>query len=169
MGIAYGMFQQKDGKLYPLFVDTDKEAPIGVWQEAEAGPCIIGKNGRKYTRSKLGMLAYRPGKHLAMVPLFDHIGKRTDHGLVRKPGTVICEVEYNSVIDYGLQAKNRGTNRRDQCLDYVPRGGFYFYKTNPKAKVAWIIAGEYKIKRVLSEGEVAMICRMKGFEPQEVA
>lgn len=59
-------------------------------------------------------------------------------------------------------------NRKNDCgavfypvradLDYIPMNGFYRYKTNPTMIGEWIIAGEMKVLRILSDVEVKEIC-----------
>lgn len=60
MAIGYKLFRTKNGKLYPLYVLTNKETPVGKWIEAECGE--MSENGK--VKSKLGELAYRAGWHL---------------------------------------------------------------------------------------------------------
>jgi len=35
--VTYKLFRLKCGKLYPLFVDTKQEMPLGEWLEAKIG------------------------------------------------------------------------------------------------------------------------------------
>lgn len=173
---AYAMFiRKKDGNLYPLYVLANEPAPIGVWLEArEDAEYFIAENGRKYLKnSKLSRLAFRPGKHLATVPLFNQIGKKRDGKLVRKPNSVICEVEYVADHDWTKEAIERSKEindgkvvKWDCCLDHLPYDGYYNFNTNTKALVDWIIVHRYKVNRILSETEVDEICRANGFEPQ---
>ena len=37
MAIAYKLLRMKGDKLYPLFVLSDQEIPIGVWLDAKEG------------------------------------------------------------------------------------------------------------------------------------
>ena len=163
MAIAYKLFKYRRGKLYPLYIDTTTAIPIGVPVIAQPGPRT--ESGK--VRSKLGELAYRPGWHLTEIPLADHIGKRQPDGrLFQAKDTVWCEVEYADQIDYNRAAQSRSTNKRDQCLRCIPVNGFYWYQTNPNAKVRWIIAGAITVKRILSNAEVADLCHAAGYEPQ---
>lgn len=43
-------------------------------------------------------------------------------------------------------------------LDYIPKHGFYRYKTSPVMTGEWIIAGEMKVIKILSDQEVKEIC-----------
>ena len=53
---AYKLLRIRNGKLYPLYVNTEEETPIGVWLKAKPGERT--KNGK--VKSKLGPLAFRP-------------------------------------------------------------------------------------------------------------
>ena len=35
--ITYKMFRLKKGKLYPLYVEADREMPLGIWLDAHVG------------------------------------------------------------------------------------------------------------------------------------
>ena len=73
--VTYKLFRQKGGKLYPLFVDTNQEMPLGKWLEAKVGE--LADAG--HVKSRLGPLSLRPGFHSTEVPFTDWIGKlRTD-------------------------------------------------------------------------------------------
>ena len=165
MGIAYKLFRVKGGKLYPLYIHTDQEIPVGVHLEAQESE----KTPRGKVRSKLGELAYRPGWHLTEIPFAGHIGKRQPDGSLHQAmDTVWCEVEYDDAVDYNTAAHAASTIRRDQCLRHVPVNGYYWYKTNASAKVNWLISGGIKVIRRLTYEEVAEICRSHGVEPQPV-
>ena len=167
-GIGYKLFRlRKDGQLYPLYVLANKPTPMGVWLKAESG--IRTEKGK--VKSKLGELAYRPGRHLNDdAPYVNHI--YSVHGGKRylKDNCVWAEVEYKTDVPYQEQAHARGFRNgkwsagRAQ-LDYVPRGGFYKYKTNPNMNGAWVIAGEIKVNRILCDDEVLEICQRYGYEP----
>ncbi len=162
---AYKLFKIKDGRLYPLYVFAKEEVILNTYLYAkEPKPTERGK-----VKSKLGELAYRPGWHLTEIPLADHIGKKQPNGkLYQAKDTVWCEVEYEDSTDYTELAKSQSTNRRDQCFKHLINNGFYIYKTNPNAKVNWIIASGIIVRRILTNEEVAKICRENGFEPQPV-
>ena len=165
MGIAYKLFKQKRSKLYPLYIHTDQEIPIGIHIDAQESE----KTPRGKVKSKLGELAYRPGWHLTEIPLADHIGKRQPDGTLHQAAdTVWCEVEYDDSIDYNPVAQAASSIKRDQCLRTVPVNGYYWYTTNASAKVKWLISGGIKVLRILSDEEVANICRSHGMEPQPV-
>lgn len=153
---TYKLFRTKNGKLYPLYVNANKETPIGEWVDAEVGQAV----DETHVKSKLGPLSMRPGWHSTETPFTDWMGKKMEDGtLAQKPDTVWCECE---VEGNQLKVTNRYGSR--ELLD-----GWYFFRTNSKQKDPWIISNKLKINRVLSNEEVASICRSKGIEPQRVA
>ena len=166
---AYKMFKVKKsekGKLFPLFVLTDKETPMHQWLDAECGERVENK-----VKSKLGLLAFRPAWHLSDIPLAIHIGVKGDSGKIEymNPEHVWCEVSYNDEIDYQPLANEKGMKNgkfvaRDAFLDYVPKGGCYKYKTSPNQLGEWIMAGEIYIHRVLTDEEVREILKENGYE-----
>lgn len=167
---AYKLFKIKNGKLYPLYIYANEEVPIGVRLEAKAGQ--LSKDG-KHVKSKLGDLAYRPGWHSCSLPCAMHIGKKTEDGkLVQAADTVWCEIEISDSIDYNQMAILAGTNKNGKvipvkcCLKEIPVNGWYKFRTNPLAVTDWYISGEITINRILSNNEVAKICREHGLEPQ---
>ena len=153
---VYKLFQIKDGKLYPLYVNTSHEIPLGVWLKAECGPLV----DETHVKSKLGSLSLRPGFHSTTVPFSDWIGKKQPDGtLARRPDNVWAECEIRGkeltvTEKYGLRT--------------VP-DGYYRFKTNAKQRDPWLISGEIKVNRILSDEEVAKICEANGYEPQKVA
>ena len=156
------------GKLYPLYVLAFKETPIGVWMRAEEGP--LTEAGKVYSR--LGPLAYRPGWHINdKVPYVEHIYSEHDGKKYLRDDCVWCEVEYHDTIDYQEEANRAGTRpdgklvARDAFLKKVPVNGFYRYKTSPKMYGQWIIAGEMKINRIMTDEEVEEMCEKQGLTP----
>lgn len=58
---VYKIFNMKDGKPHALFVNAQKELPIGEWIPAEDTPHYTADNGRPYVKGNKGQaLAYRP-------------------------------------------------------------------------------------------------------------
>ena len=53
-------------------------------------------------------------------------------------------------------------------LRYVPKNGFYRYKTNPNMFGVWIIAGNIKVNRILSDEEVVEINNSFGDNIQDL-
>ena len=168
--IGYKLFRVKrsaPGQLFPLYVLADQPVPIGVWLPAQEGP--RKENGKVHSR--IGDLAFRPGWHLSDIPLAIHIGIKED-GVIRymHDDEVWCECEYSDAVDYQPVANEQGMRDgvfypRDAMLSTIPVDGFYRYKTNPQMLGEWIIAGSMKVLRVLTDDEVAAICRVSGYDP----
>lgn len=167
---AYKMFRLKKsekGKLFPLFVLSDKETEMQKWLPAECGI----KVGEK-VKSRLGPLAFRPAWHLSDIPLAVHIGMKGESGKIEymNPEHVWCEVSYKDDVDYQPLANEQGMIdgklvHKKAYLDYVPVNGCYKYKTNPQQLGEWILSGEIFIHRVLSDEEVRQILISEGYEP----
>lgn len=162
---AYKLFKIKNGKLFPLYINTNEETVMNVEIPASTG--VMKSNGK--VKSKLGDLAYRPGWHCCEVPFADHIGTRQPDGkLYQSRDTVWCEVEISDKIDYTIVAMSVSKNKRDQYLKYIPADGYYWYQTNPNAKVRWLISGSIVVKKILTPEEVKIICNNFGIEPQPI-
>lgn len=167
---AYKLFRTKKnapGKLFPLFVNADKEVPQGEWLKAEAGPQAEGDATK--VSSKLGKLAYRPGWHSGDLPIATHIGGKSKKELkkpdYRPSNHVWAEVEHpddhdwQSVADSRMQKnkKGEGIQNTAHITDEIPFHGHYRYKTNPNMTGNWIISGHMKVNRILSDDEVKSI------------
>lgn len=154
---AYALFRKdKTGGLHSMFVDAQRTIPMNMWIEASEGYRL--PNGK--VKSKLGGLSFRPGKHMASLPVATHIGVKRDGKIVcQHKDTVWCEVQYYTDIDYTPVIGKNG-------LPYVPRNGYYRFQTNTSAIVPWIIAGEYKIVKQLTHEQVSAICLQSGVTPQ---
>ena len=156
--ITYKLFRVKNGKLYPLYVEADREIEVGKWVKAQSGEKIDDTHVKASGCG--GKLSLRPGFHSTKIPFTDWIGKKGTNGkLMQRPDTVWCECE---VSGKQLECKEKNGYRELQ-------NGWYFFRTNSKQIDPWIISNKIKINRMLSNEEVAMICRSKGIEPQEVA
>lgn len=163
MRIAYKLFRvskTNKGKLYPLFVNSNIDIPLGVWVQAEEGEQL--ENGK--VKSKLGPLCFRPGWHLSDIPLAIHIGMKDESGKIAymKPNYVWCECEYKDDINYQEEANKNGIinekfTPKFAYLKKIPKNGYYRYKTSQNMLGEWIISGEIKINKVLSDLEVAQI------------
>jgi len=161
---AYKLFNIKKDKLYPLYIHTTESLPIGEWKTAKEG--IKKENGK--VQSKLGDLAFRPGWHCCEYPLADHLGKRQSNGkLYQRKDSVWCEIEIKDQKDYTEIAK--GKTAKESYLKYIPENGYYWYKTNPRAKVRWLICSDIKINKILSNEEVKQICKENGLEAQPIS
>lgn len=170
MGIAYKLFvvnKKKPGELFPLYVNTDQGIKPGVWLQATSGP----REGNK-VKSKLGLLAYRPGWHLSDFPIATHIGVKGSSGKIEfiKKNTVWCECTYSDSVNYQNAANQQGMINgkfvpKKAYLEYVPQNGYYRYKTNPNMFNNWILAGEMKVNRVMTDEEVNFILMQNGITP----
>jgi hypothetical protein len=162
---AYKLFRRgKDGNLYPLYVNNKEPVPMGKWLEAKSGP--MTPEGK--VKSKLGNLAFRPGWHSGNVPAAPHIGEK-DAGatkpMYRASDHVWAEVEHPDDVDWQSRANAAAKkNKKGEIIpstahitDQVPYGGLYRYKTNPNMLGNWIISGNMKVNRVLSDNEVKSI------------
>lgn len=154
---AYKLFRMKHGRLYPLYVNANEPVPIGEWIEAKPGE--LTEDGK--VKSKLGKLAYRPGWHCSDHPVALHIGEKKNPKdklpSFRPMDQVWAEVEVIDTVNWQEEANKQGKNPRDKQLRFVPRHGFYEYKTNPNMFGKWIIAGDIKVNRILSDEDVSEI------------
>lgn len=156
--ITYKLFRIKNGKLYPLYVEADREMEIGKWLEAGCGQKVDATHVK--AKGCGGKLSLRPGFHSTSIPFTDWIGeKQADGTLAQRKDTVWCECEIN-----GEQIECTERNGFPELHD-----GWYYFRTNSKQKDPWIISSRIRINRILSREEVGMICRRNGIEPQRVA
>lgn len=183
-------FEHK-GLLYPLFVgdtgDTKDGIRVGKWYSCGVGELKIPvtvegipiEGAPIQVGSKLGNLAYRPGWHLASLPLTRHIGKgKHEYKTVDAKGKekssydydytcsqyVWCKVEYSAHLDYTEKAKQRAGADTDPKKAYFTNkkdleNGFYHFKTNSNADddEDWLIADKIKVLEVLTDKEVKEI------------
>ncbi len=186
-GIGYKVFVLKDGKLYPPMVANPDGAatPVGVWLDADAAP-IAGesKTGRpqvkqdgKGTQGGSGMLAYRPGWHLGVVPYAIQFNRKDADGnkTLFPKNFVFAEVEYAADVDYQEEARQEGINPSGKYqhslagLKHLPTDGFYMYRTNPNPETdPWVITGAMKVNRILTRAEQADLVSKAGREPQQI-
>ena len=156
--VTYKLFRLKNGKLYPLYVEADREMNIGKWLTAQVGEQVDDTHVK--AKGCGGKLSLRPGFHSTKVPFTDWIGKKQEDGtLAQRPDTVWCECEVD-----GKQVFVPDRYGSRHLLN-----GWYFFKTNSKQKDPWIISNRLKINKVLTNDEVAEICRANGIEPQKIA
>lgn len=190
-GKAYKVFKVKNGKLYPPMVANSggKDTPVGVWLDAEEGEFAgLSKTGRPKVKSTGGEpLAYRPGWHLGDIPRakqFDRLNKETGEYEFPKD-FVWAECDYAMDVDYQPESDAQGymrTKMDDQGnvvtyksdkyqhslagLPKLPKDGYYKYRTNPNPDtVPWVITGQMKVNRLLSDDEVNAILKKNGIAP----
>lgn len=144
----------KEGRLYPLFVETSCEMKIGIWLEAGIGELV----DPTHVKSKLGPLALRPGFHSTEVPFTDWIGKRQGGVLVQRQGTVWCECEVEWQQEHPSERYGKRTLPED----------WYYFRTKSNQPFPWIISNRIKIMRVLDHAEVEAVCRKHGVIAQKM-
>lgn len=170
---AYKLFRvnkRNPGELFPLFVNSDMAVPVGYWVKAAIGEqAPSSKVGSKQVKSKLGPLAFRPGWHSGDIPVATHIGEKSNKSdvapSIRPENQVWAEVEVADDFNWQEEALNRADKNKNgkinprtaHITDRLPDEGHYKYKTNSNMTGSWIISGEMKILRVLSDDEVKSI------------
>ena len=150
---TYKLFRMKEGRLYPLFVETGREMKKGIWLEACVGELV----DPTHVKSKLGPLALRPGFHSTEVPFTDWIGKRQEGVLVQRQGTVWCECEVDGQQEHPSERYGKRTLPED----------WYYFRTKPNQPFPWIISNRIKIMRVLDHAEVEAVCQAHGIVAQK--
>lgn len=157
--IVYKLFRIKENKLYPLYVNANEAIPTNEWIKSEPGE-IVDKTHVK-AKGCGGKLRLRSGFHSTQIPFTDWIGERQKDGtLAQRKDTVWCECEVR-----GTEIENRTRNG----FDIIPDDSYYYFRTNSKQIEPWIISDWIKVNRILSNEEVADICRGNGIEPQKLA
>jgi len=154
---TYKLFRTRNGKLFPLYVEADREILLNKWLPAQVGE----KVDETHVKAKGcgGKLSLRPGFHSTTLPYTDWIGKKAEDGtLIQRKNTVWCECE---VAGKELKVTDKNGSR-------VLLNGWYRFKTNAKQKDPWIISNKVKVKRVLTNAEVAEICKANGVKAQKV-
>jgi hypothetical protein len=142
---AYKLFRVKKnepGKIYPLFIGKNEATAIGEWVPAEHLP----------TKG----FAERPGWHAGILPMAPHLRTKENQ---MADDRVWAEVEIPADVNWQDVADTQKT--RD-IRDRVPVGGHYRFKTSKMQGGAWIIGGALKVKRVLSNEEIADILNKAG-------
>ena len=151
---TYKLFRMREGRLYPLFVETGREMEMGIWLEAGIGELA----NPTHVKSKLGPLALRPGFHSTEVPFVDWIGKKQDGILVQRKDTVWCECEVDGQQENPSERYGKRTLPED----------WYYFRTKPNQPFPWIISNRIKIMRVLDHAEVEAVCLAHGIVAQKM-
>ena len=153
---TYKLFRQKNGRLYPLFVNRKTEIQLNKWLTATIGE-LIDDN---HVKSSLGPLALRPGFHSTEVPFTDWIGSKGPDGkLYHKKNTVWCECE----IEGNQEFPQNRNGKKELPSDW------YYYRTKAKQPFPWIISNRIKVKRILSHEETEQICQKYGIHAQPIS
>ena len=156
---TYKLFRVKNNKLYPLYVEADREMEVGKWLRSGCGEKL--SETRVKARGCGGTLALRSGFHSTTIPFTDWIGQKMPDGtLAQRANTVWCECE--------VKGDEIECNERNGFRE-IPKGKYYYFRTNSKQKEPWIISDWLRINKILSNEEVAEICRANGIEPQKIA
>lgn len=156
---TYKLFRMKNEKLYPLYVNAKEETVIGEWLKSKPGDLVdethVKANGCG------GKLSLRSGWHCAILPITDWIGKKQEDGtLAQRKDCVWCECEIKGTE---IESKTKNGYR------IIPEDSYYYFKTNSKQEDPWIISDWMKVNKILTNEEVAEICRANGKEPQKIA
>lgn len=156
---VYKMFRVKKEKLYPLYVNAKEVIPMGEWLKSKPGELVDETHVKASGCS--GKLRLRSGYHSTQIPFTDWIGKRQEDGsLAQRKDTVWCECEIKG---------NEIESKTKNGYDIIPDDSYYFFRTNSKQIDPWIISDWMRVNRILSNEEVAEICRANGKEPQKIA
>lgn len=156
---TYKLFRVKGTKLYPLYVNAKESVTFHKWIKSKPGE-LVDETHVKASGCG-GKLALRSGFHSTTIPFTDWIGERQDDGsLAQRKDCVWCECE---VKGDEVESKTR------QGYRIVPEDSWYYFKTNSKQNEPWIISDWIKVTKILTNEEVADICRANGIEPQKIA
>ena len=183
---SYKLFKFKNNKIYPLYVDSNQSIPVGQWVQATGGP--KGKKNSSKVNASIGELAYRPGWHSGSNPMASHIGGKVDpitgrrmtgrnvKPTMRENDTVWAEVLMPADVDWQTEANSRASTvksgprkgelnvKQAQITDQMPNDGYYNYKTNPNMTGSWLLSGQLKINKILSDSEVRKINEGQGVQ-----
>lgn len=157
-GHGYKLFEQdtRTGKLYPLFIGSKEETPIGEWLIAQNIP----------TKG----FANRPGWHIGSslpdAPWLKGYSADNPRGVFNsKRGKnfrrVWAEVSYPMDVDYQEELDRRGIK---DIKDHTPENGYYTFR---EANGTWIIAGALRVDRILTEEERQQIFDEAGYDEQQ--
>lgn len=156
---VYKLFRMKKGNLYPLYVNAKEIIPIGEWIKSKPGE-LVDETHVKASGCG-GKLRLRSGFHSTDIPFTDWIGEKQDDGtLAQRKDCVWAECEVRGTE---LETKTK------DGYDIVPEDSYYYFKTNTKQERPWVISDWMMVNRILSNDEVAEICRENGIEPQRLA
>lgn len=128
--LVYKLFRvRKDGSLGPLFINARQRLELGVAYVAENHPT------QGY--------APRPGWHSGLRPQADHLSER---------GRVWVECE---VPDYEYTVRDHGDLFNPSGdMKSVPGNGFYQWRRPAHQGGTWIISGELRPIRILTDEQV---------------
>ena len=117
---TYKLLRIREGRLYPLYVEHEREMPVGVWLETRVGELADAAHVKSRGGSSLSL---RPGFHSTKVPFTDWIGRKGPDGrLYQRKNTVWCECEVEGDVEV---VADRNGLRRLPC-------DWYYFKTNSR-------------------------------------
>jgi hypothetical protein len=142
MSTAYGfkLFEEKEGMLYPLFIDKSTPIPFNEWIEAGCYPT----NG----------YAVRPGWHVGTFPdapwlkALNGTRKGCYRSRFKHGHRVWCLVEYETTYSYQELADQ---NPKHYLPDTLPVHGYYKFRENNGG--VWVITGAIRVIRIIPESE----------------
>lgn len=155
IGHGYKLFEMNsEGKIFPLFIGKTKETPMQEWVPAE----IINHHPS---------FSHRPGWHLGEVPAAPwlmSVDGTYKSQRSKKWKRVWAEVEYVADCDY----TDFVAQTKEKCMKYTtPTNGYYFFKEAGLNRI-WIIAGQIKVVRILSENERQEILKDMEYNEEEM-
>ena len=150
---GYKLFEMnKEGKLFPLFIDKNTEVPLDEWIAAEFHP----------TKGFAARGGWHIGADVADAPWLKAYDG-TDVGYYKprwKQGKrVWCMVEYNDHHDY---TKEVNKLPKKCFVDKVPEDGWYPFREVGKG--TWIITSDIKVIKILTDEERGDIMKGKGYD-----
>lgn len=190
---AYHITNPKNGRQYvPTFSNPNRVGADGKKKTKPTGDAVpIADEATKAELIKRGFIgpransvtavAYRPGWHAGTLPYFPQGGLKregSNYGMVHEQKQVVYEIEVAADKDYTEIARSQPkaitkagkVNLRNADLDYLPKGGMYYYTTNPRLNPqedGWVITDSIKVVRALSQEECDALLAKAGKLPQE--
>jgi len=156
---TYKLFRVRNGKLFPLYVEANREMEVGKWLRSGCGAKVDDTHVKASGCG--GKLSLRSGFHSTKIPFTDWIGKKSEDGtLLQREDTVWCECEVK-----GNEVESPGRYGYRE----IPKNKWYYFRTNSKQKDPWIISDWLKINRILNHDEVKNICAANGIVAQAMA
>jgi len=170
--------------------------PVGLWLNADTGELARDKEGNiittkggqgygkrvqvkqggKGTKGGSGTLAWRPGWHLGEYPDAKQFAVKDpitgELKALFPENFIFAECEIAADEDYQLEAMEYGIsktgkfNRTYAGLPYIPKNGYYKYRTNPDPQTSpWYITGAMKVTKILDDEDIRKICKKFGVTP----
>jgi hypothetical protein len=169
---VYKIFNMKDGKPHALFVNAQKELPIGEWIPAEDTPHYTADNGKLYVKGNKGQaLAYRPGWHSSSLPFFPQGGCKDTRANAPYP---CIHSKHQEIFECEIAGEDCTAEAQATKLGYFQHlpNGYYQFTTNFRVRresypCRWFISDRIKLVRQLSHAECDELLAVAGLPPQE--